>query len=277
MRFISFRLQTAIFIAPALALFLLFFAVPSAAMLAEAFSDAGAAWRVLSDPIFWNSVIGSIFIGLAAPLLSLVVGTAVAITISRMPPRRSGWVLFAVSLPLTFSGLIVAYGFILLLGRAGFVTQILAIFGADPATVGSFIFSAPGLAVAYSYYLIPRVVLIVLPALRTFDAGQLAAARSLGAKPGEVLRHILLPQLAPSLATAFGLTAAVAIGAYGTALALTGTSLNILPLFLYSKISETGTDLPAAAVTSIVLMALCIAAICLAEIAHVFLTRRSRG
>ena len=41
---------------------------------------------------------------------------------------------FFIALPLTFSGLIVAYGFILSYGRAGFITQILALIGVDPAT-----------------------------------------------------------------------------------------------------------------------------------------------
>jgi putative spermidine/putrescine transport system permease protein len=173
--------------------------------------------------------------------------------------------LIAISLPLTFSGLIVAYGFILLLGRAGFITLLLAEAGFDPAVVGGFIFSPIGLGLAYSYYLVPRVVLIVLPAVRNFDAVQLRAARSLGAGPLRVLSDVLVPQIMPSLVAAFCLTSAVAVGAYGTALALVGTQVNILPLILYSKISETGTDLPSAAVISIVLMAICGCVIAIGE------------
>ena len=56
---------------------------------------------------------------------------------------------------------------------------------------------------------------------------------------------------------AFCLVAAVALGAYGTALALVGTQLNILPLQIYSKISETGSDFAAAAALSLILLALC--------------------
>lgn len=64
----------------------------------------------------------------------------------------------------------------------------------------------------------------------------------------------------------FCLISAVAIGAYGTALALVGTQINILPLLLYSKISETGSDFPAAAALSIVLMTITSAVMTLAEI-----------
>ena len=125
---------------------------------------------------------------------------------------------------------------------------------------------------ACTYYLIPRVVLVVLPVLINFDETQIAAARSLGASAPRAYLDVLLPQIFPSLLAAFCLTSAVAIGAYGTALALVGTQVNILPLMLYSKISETGSDFPAAAALSVVLMGICCAVMSLAEIA----TRRIR-
>ena len=46
-------------------------------------------------------------------------------------------------------------------------------------------------------------------------------------------------------------------GAYGTALALVGTQLQILPLQLYSLISETGSDFPAAAALALLITAAC--------------------
>jgi putative spermidine/putrescine transport system permease protein len=49
----------------------------------------------------------------------------------------------------------------------------------------------------------------------------------------------------------------VVFGAYGTALALVGTELRILPLQLYSLISETGTDMPAAAALALMITAAC--------------------
>jgi hypothetical protein len=51
--------------------------------------------------------------------------------------------------------------------------------------------------------------------------------------------------------------AAVVFGAYGTALALVGTRLEILPLQLYSLISETGSDFPAAAALALLITAAC--------------------
>lgn len=265
------------FALPGAVFLLAFFVLPLGVLVGEAFAGGGAAFgRLARDPVFWAGLRGSLVLGTVAPFLSLVVGTLVAGHLARMGPARRMGLLFAISLPLTFSGLIVAYGFILVFGRAGLVTHLLAGLGADPAVVGGFIFSPAGLGFAYAYYLIPRVVLLMLPILVNFDRSQLAAAESLGAGRWGAVRDILLPQILPGLLTAWCVVAAVAVGAYGTALALVGTQVNILPLVLYSKISETGSDFPAAAAASVVLMALCCALVAVAEAVGALRGRRRR-
>jgi putative spermidine/putrescine transport system permease protein len=84
---------------------------------------------------------------------------------------------------------------------------------------------------------------------------------------------VLIPQILPSAVAAYCLVAAVAIGAYGTALALVGTQVNILPLVLYSRISDTGTDFPSAAALSVVLLALCTLVLTAGEL---FVLKRER-
>ncbi len=237
---------------------LFFFIVPLAVVVAEAFAGGGAAFgRVFTDVIFWRGLRGTLVLGTVAPMVSLLVGFGVAWHLSGMPEQVRTPLLFWISLPLTFSGLIVAYGFILAFGRAGFVTISLEAVGVDGASFSGFIYSPAGLAFAYSYYLIPRVVLFLLPVLVNFDRSHIAAAESLGANPVRAAFDILIPQILPSAVAAYCLVAAVAIGAYGTALALVGTQVNILPLLLYSRISDTGVDFPSAAALSVVLLALC--------------------
>jgi len=267
----------ALLLLPAIICLAVFFVLPLSVLVAETGAEGGVAYlRLVDDPVFWQGLRGTLILGTAAPALSVAVGFCVAMHLARQPEGRRQALLFVLSLPLTFSGLIVAYGFILVFGRAGFFTLLLAELGADPAVVGAMIFTPTGLGFAYCYYLIPRVVLVVLPVLVNFDSRQIDAAESLGASRFAAFRDVLLPQVAPALVAAFCLTAAVAIGAYGTALALVGTQVNILPLLLFSKISETGADLPAAAAASVVLMAVCCAVVGLAE-ALMGLRRRSDG
>ena len=244
--------------APGALTILFFFVIPLAAVSEEAFTGGGRAFAaIFADPIFWRGLAGTLVLGVTAPAFSLMVGFGVAWHLSALPENLRTNLLFWISLPLTFSGLIVAYGFILAFGRAGFITLSLAALGSDPATFSGFLYSPLGLAFAYSYYLIPRVVLILLPVLVNFDRAQIKAAQSLGAGHMRALVDILIPQIMPSAVSAFCLVSAVAIGAYGTALALVGTQVNILPLILYSRISDSGADFPSAAALSVVLLTLC--------------------
>jgi putative spermidine/putrescine transport system permease protein len=251
---------------PGAVLFALCFALPGLAIFANALADGGAAFsRVIGTAGFARALAGSAALTLVAAALSTSVGVAVALHLSRLSEKRRTLLSFVIALPLTFSGLIVAYGFILGYGRAGFVTQLLARAGFDAATIGGALFTPVGLAFASSYYLIPRVVIGMLPVLVNFDRAQLAAAESLGATSLQSFRQVLLPQVAAPMIASFFLAAAVVFGAYGTALALVGTQLPILPLRLYSLISETGSDFPAAAALALLITATCSAMLATGE------------
>src|SRR5690606_23265835 len=135
------------FSVPGLVLLVLFFALPLAVVIAEAFTDGGGAFaRMAADPVFWRGLAGSLVLGLSAPLVATVIGFLVALHLAKLKAGTRTALLFLISLPLTFSGLIIAYGFILVFGRAGFVTLLLAEFGFDPAVVGGLIFTPLGLA-----------------------------------------------------------------------------------------------------------------------------------
>ena len=252
--------------APGMLLLALFFVLPVLGVAVDALREGSASFaRVFATAGFWSALAGSAALTLVAATLSTVVGVAVAVFLSRLSPNRRTVLSFVIALPLTFSGLIVAYGFILGYGRAGFVTQLLARAGFDAATIGGALFTPLGLAFASSYYLIPRVVIGMLPVLVNFDGAQIAAAESLGATAAQSFRQIMLPQVAAPVVASFCLAAAVVFGAYGTALALVGTQLPILPLRLYSLISETGSDFPAAAALALLITAVCSAIITTGE------------
>jgi len=252
--------------APGLLTLGLFFLLPLGAVLIEASRERALA-RFFASADLLDALGRSMLLGAAAATAALAVGVPVAVQMARMSPRARGLTQIAIALPLTFSGLIVAYGFILVLGRAGFVTLLLARLGADPATVAGFLYGPAGLVLAYVYYLTPRVILMLLPVLLNFDERQLQAAQSLGASRLRALWDILAPQTAPTVLSAFCLVAAVAVGSYGTALALVGTQINILPLRLYGMVSDAGADFPLAAATSLVLLVACSLIMTVAEIA----------
>ena len=260
---------------PAWAFMALFFAVPLAALLPEAFGEGGSAFgRLFGNPLFFGALRNTLALGLAAGAVSALVGTCIAIELARQPAARRQWMMTLLGLPLAFSGLVIAYGFILAFGRAGFVTQLLAGLGADPAAIGSWIYSVSGLGFAYAYYLIPRVALSLYPVFANLDLRPVQAARTLGASRARAFWDTVVPEVLPSVLSNACMVAAIAMGTYGTALALVGTQLNILPLMLLAQVGDGGSDFAVAAALSLVLMVVCVIVM---GVGDVFTRRRERG
>jgi putative spermidine/putrescine transport system permease protein len=244
---------------PAWVVMTLFVMVPLASLIPEAFSENGAAFgRLGGDPQFLSALRNTLILGGISGAVSALIGAAIAIELARQPAQRRHWMMSLLGLPLAFSGLVIAYGFILAFGRAGFITQLLGLAGGDTASIGSWIYSVGGLAFAYAYYLIPRVALSLYPVFANLDAAPFLAARTLGATPWQAWRDTVLPEVAPAVASSAFFVSAVAMGTYGTALALVGTQLNILPLMLLAKVGDGGSDFPGAAAMSLVLMLICV-------------------
>lgn len=251
---------------PAAVLFAIAFVLPLAALVAAAFDGSGHAFgAVFADPLVADAIVRSIELATATGTLSTAVGIALSIALAGQSAERRRLSLAALGVPLAFSGLVIAYGFILTFGRAGFVTMLLAKLGADPASVGGAIYTTFGLMIAYAYYLIPRVALMLYPAFANFDRRPLDAALTLGARPWRAWFDVAWRELWPSVAAAWCLVVAIALGTYGTAIALAGTQINILPLLMYLKLSDGQTDFSQAAVLSILLTALCTCVLLMGE------------
>lgn len=257
--------RTAFLALPGLAALAFFFVLPLVAVFSEALTGQALAAAFTQAGLF-DAFLQSLALGFTAALISTLAGMAVALHLVTVPPRIRALLQLVIALPLTFSGLIIAYGFILVFGRAGFVTLLAAKFGADPGLLSELLYSRGGLVLAYAYFLIPRVILMLLPVFTNFDWRQIQAAQSLGAGYGRAVIGILGPQVLPSVLAAFCLVMAVAIGAYGTALALVGSQINILPLRIYTLVTATGADFPVAAAASLLLLAVCSLVMAAAEI-----------
>src|SRR5690606_2287508 len=92
--------------------------------------------------------------------------------------------------PLAFPGVVVGFMVILLAGRQGLIGEVSKALTGDKIV---FAYSMAGLFVGYLYFSIPRVLLTVMAAAEKLDPALEEAARSLGARPAQVLRDVILP------------------------------------------------------------------------------------
>ena len=199
----------------------------------------------------------SLCTSLGLSVSTAVLGTALGLPISYVihrSRRAKGFLMALTSVPLTFSGLVVGFAFIVLLGTSGFLTLLLKrAFEIEPLEFSAFLFTWRGLIVAYLYFLIPRTILTLTVAWSNMDWSLIEAAQSLGAGRSTILLRVLLPMLLPSLLSCSSLLFAVSMGAFGTAFALTGTSVKILPMVIYTQVSDMSTDIAQADALAVVL------------------------
>ncbi|MCL4858945.1 MAG: ABC transporter permease subunit [Caldilineaceae bacterium] len=136
-----------------------------------------------------------------------------------------------------FAGVPLAFAFVATLGRVGLVTLFFKdVVGLDLYRQGFSLYSFWGLSLTYMYFQFPLMVLIISPALDGLRREWREAAENLGAKPWQYWRYVALPVLLPSLLGAMILLFGNAFGAYATAAALTGGSLNLAPVLIGAQI-----------------------------------------
>jgi putative spermidine/putrescine transport system permease protein len=180
----------------------------------------------------------SIRISGASAILGALIGLAITLAVirGRLPEGLRSAVMTFSGVASNFAGVPLAFAFIATLGRLGLVTIILKFIGIDLYRAGFNLLSFWGLTITYLYFQIPLMVLIIAPAVDGLKKEWSEAAAILGASPWQFWRYVGLPILWPSFLGTLSLLFANAFGAIATAYALTGSSLNIVPILLYAQI-----------------------------------------
>jgi putative spermidine/putrescine transport system permease protein len=231
-------------VVPFFAFAILFLLLPTAWLMVGAFQDAHghftlANFRELLQPSILDAYWISFKVSAASALLGGFLGLLLAW--AAVQGKLPGWIrptLMTFSgVASNFAGVPLAFAFICTLGRVGLVTVLLRKYlGFNIYSTGFSILSFSGLTITYLYFQIPLMVLIVTPALDGLRREWREACDCLGGTAYHYWMYVALPVLWPSVLGAMLLLFANAFGAIATAYALTGSSLNIVPIVLYAQI-----------------------------------------
>ena len=231
-------------VAPFLLFSLLFLILPTMNIVLGAFRTPEGSFTLINiAALFDPSILGPFWISMKISLLTALLGCvmglllAAAVTRGGLPRSfRDGLLTFS-GVASNFAGVPLAFAFIATLGRLGLVTVIMKeVFGVNIYATGFNLISFFGLSMVYLYFQIPLMVLIITPALDGLKREWREAAECLGASGVQYWRMVALPVLWPSLLGTFALLFANAFGAVATAMALTGSSLSIVPIKLFAQI-----------------------------------------
>lgn len=198
----------------------------------------------------WEALGTSLRTAVDATVIAVVVGTLVALVVSRRPRSRTarraiGLLDAAVMLPLGVSAVTVGFGFLITLNR-------------PPLDLRSSLLLIP---IAQAVVAIPLVVRTVLPVLRAIDPRLREAAAVLGATPGRVLAHVDGPFLVRSLGLAVGFAFAVSLGEFGATAFLARPDQPTLPVVVVRLLGRPGAENYGMALAAAVVLALLTASI----------------
>jgi putative thiamine transport system permease protein len=172
----------------------------------------GRAWRtVVDEPLLGRAITNSAAVALGSVAVALVIGYGAAAGISRAGGTSRAVLLGGTLAPLLVPQLAVG---------AGLTTWLLRLGLAD---------SVVGVGTAHLLYVLPYVVLALLPGFDDELRAAQEAAISLGARGPLRLWSITLPALRGNLAIAVALGFVVSWSQYGTSLAA-GGGMPLLPL-----------------------------------------------
>lgn len=195
--------------------------------------------RGLDTPSIRSAYWVSIKISFFSALIGCAVGFAMAaaVVLGGLPKAIRSPLLTFSGVVSNFAGLPLAFAFLATIGPVGLITVLLKThLGINLRAYGFNIISFWGLTITYLFFQIPLMILIITPALDGLKREWKEAASMLGATGPQYWRMVALPILFPSLLGTFALLFANAFGAVATAIGLTGSSLNIVPILLFAQI-----------------------------------------
>jgi putative spermidine/putrescine transport system permease protein len=196
--------------------------------------DAGLG-KVLAAGRYRTALIHSMLLSAAAAAAALLLALWPAWVLAR--ERFAGRELLraAISLPLTFSGVLVGFLMLTLLGRVGAVPRLMGLLTGEQLLSGA-AYTVAGLFLGYLYFEVPRAVMTLEPAFRRFPEELDAAARTLGAGRLARLLRVVLPVVAPSLRSTLAVTFSASMGSFGVALVLS-RRFTVAPLEVYTELT----------------------------------------
>ena len=188
---------------------------PTGIVVVDALKNPNGAWAFsniseLGDPLVRGYFIGSFKLCVLSSVLGAVFGAILAYAVaSGNPDGMVRRLYLAISGVLAqFGGVTLAFAFLVLLGPVGLLFH------------ASWYFSFPwGIGLIYTYFQIPLMVLVFLPAIDGLKVQWREASENLGASAWQYWRYVGGPLLAPAFLGATLLLFANALSAFATIIA----------------------------------------------------------
>ena len=234
----------------------IFIVYPFAKLFYQSFFPKGGTFSLSNYAKFFSKKY--YMVGLRNSMLicvcTTILGTLIGIPMAYISTRFNIWgkriINMAVVLSMLSPPFIGAYSWILLLGRAGFITKLLEKLGIE---IGS-IYGFQGILLVFTLKLFPYVYMYVSTALKNFDSSLEEASESLGVHGFKRIWHVTLPVIMPTILSAALIVFMTSLADFGTPM-LIGEGFKTLPVMIYERyLSEVSSNASFASTLSVIIV-----------------------
>ncbi|WP_431044218.1 2-aminoethylphosphonate ABC transporter permease subunit [Streptomyces sp. P1-3] len=255
------RIPAYLWALPPVALLALVFLYPLALVVRQSVQPDGGGTslapytEVFASEAFREALVTTVWIAVGATAGCLVLGFVLALIIAFVPFPGGKAVARFIDVFLSFPSFLITLALLFIYGTVGMANGVWT--DVTGAAEGPFRFlTTPwGVLLAEITYFTPFVMRPLLAAFSQLDTAQLEAAASLGARPGRVVRQVILPEALPALAAGGGLVLVMCLNEFGIVLFTGAKGVTTLPMLVYSE-AILESDYPAACVVAVVNIAI---------------------
>lgn len=244
-------------IVPPLLLIVALFFYPLSLIAREAFTGPDGTVTlsqfagVLGAAFFQSALLNTLEIAVGATACCLALGLVLGLTFSFVPFPGAPFVARLIDTYIALPTFLVTLAFTFLYGSAGLLNGALTEgFHLERPPV-AFLYSTWGVILAETTVYTPFVMRPLMAAFSLLDRAQIEVASSLGARPLQVLRRIILPVALPALLAGGSLCLLLTVNEFGIVLFIGAKGVITLPLLIYDKAIQEF-DYPTACVIAVI-------------------------
>lgn len=180
--------------------------------------------------VLWRSV----RISLVTAAMTLLVGYPVAVYLSQGWRKGRSLVVFLVIAPMFVSAVVRSYGWIIILGPNGILSNALVHLGFSPSA-GRLLYTETGVVIALTHVFLPFMVIALTGSLQQIDPALARAARNLGANSFYVFLRITFPLTLPGVTSGAIIVFCLAASGFVTPALIGGAAVPVMPYLIYKE------------------------------------------
>ncbi|MBR3849179.1 MAG: ABC transporter permease [Oscillospiraceae bacterium] len=196
--------------APMLLILLYAFTIEGNDVASVKFSLSNFA-RFVSDPVFIDVLLRSLYIALVTTVICVLLGYPLAYFLAKLPEWQNVLMILLITMPTWINMLVRTYAWMGILQDNGVINSILGWFGIGPVKM---IHTSFAVILGMVYNFIPFMILQIHTSLRKMDKSLLEAASDLGASRAMAFLRVTLPLSMPGVISGITLVFLPAVSSF---------------------------------------------------------------